>query len=106
MASKRTITPALRRKIDEINQLIKKADEKGINAESDFGSTVEMDVDFRPIRVKSQFVTIESKRAVSLWSWGYGKERFNVNDEDSLGALNFDLRYIKRALVKGLKRGY
>ena len=106
MRNKRTITPALQRRIDEVNKLIKEADKKGVDADSDFGGTLETSLNLLPIRVKSQFVTIEEISYSKIFNWGYGKERFNVNDEDQLGALKSDLGYIKRALVKAIKRGY
>ncbi len=106
MVNKKRITPALQRRIDEVNKLIKEADEKYLDADSYFGGTIGMSLDLLPIRVKSQFVTIEDRNHNKVFNWGYGKERFNVNKEDDLGALKSDLGYIKRALVKAIRRGY
>jgi hypothetical protein len=97
----KSITPALQRSIDEVNKLIEEAASKDVYAGSYFGSTIETDLDLKPIRVNNQFVTIEDK-GKSIF-FGYGKERFNVNNSDDLSALKSDLGYIKRGLTKAIR---
>ena len=100
--NRKSISPALQRRIDEVNKLIAEAASKDVYAESFFGSTLGTDLDLKPIRVNNQFVTIEDNRKKVFF--GYGKERFNVNNEDDLSALKSDLGYIKRALTKAIRK--
>jgi len=96
---KKTIPAGLKRRIEEINVLIEKANKSNDIPSSDFGSTLESEVDLKPIKVSNQFVTIEPKYA---GRYGYPKERFNVNREWDIDSLKYDLRYIKAALKKVL----
>jgi len=100
---------AVKRRVDEINEMLPKVNESGDYASTYAGSTMESYIILdKPIQIKGNYVYISEKDS----RWGkYGFEkRYNVNDtrdvyESIKGrkALMSDLGIIKRAFTKLLK---
>jgi hypothetical protein len=100
---------AVKRRIDEINEMLPKVNESGDYASTYAGSTMESYIILdKPIQIKGNYVYISEEDS----SWGnYGFEkRYNVNDtKDIYESINgrkglmLDLGIIKRAFTKLLK---
>ena len=100
---------AVKRRIDEINEMLPKVNESGDYASTYAGSTMESYIILdKPIQIKGNYVYISEEDS----SWGnYGFEkRYNVNDtRDTYESINgrkalmSDLGIIKRAFTKLLK---
>lgn len=104
------MTKAILNKIEEINSLIDKVNELGDYPMTYAGGTFPYYVVIKPIRVKNQFVTIES--ATEYYSFIDKKERYNVNKDSSFGdeyckkhlvyTLNIILKSFKQLLNKNI----
>ena len=100
---------AVKRRIDEINEMLPKVNESGDYASTYAGSTMESYIILdKPIQIKGNYVYISEEDS----RWGnYGFEkRYNVNDtRDTYESINgrkalmSDLGIIKRAFTKLLK---
>lgn len=99
------VSAQLTKRIEEINELVRRANELELMAYTYGGGTFPYIVNIKPIVIKNQFVTIEtaSKSQYDFLS----KERFNVTKDDvwdnnGLADLKYNLTYIKRALTNAL----
>lgn len=100
------VSTSLVKRIDEINELIRQANELELTAYTYGGGTFPHIVNIKPIRVKNQFVTIETA-SPSRYDF-ITKERFNVNklaiwDTNGMNDLKYNLTHIKRAFINALK---
>ena len=86
------MTKAILNKINEINSLIETVNELGDYPMTYAGTTFPYYVVIKPIKVKNQFVTIES--GIDYYSFIDKKERYNVNKDS-----NFGDEYCKKHLV-------
>lgn len=99
------VSTSLTKRIEEINELMRRANELELMAYTYGGGTYPYRVNIKPIEISNQFVYIE---AVSQSNHSYiRKERYNVNkldiwDANGLAHLKSDLTYIKRALVNAI----
>lgn len=100
------VSAQLTKRIEEINELVRRANELELMAYTYGGGTFPHIVNIKPIVIKNQFVTIET---ASMSQYDFiGKSRFNVTKNDSwddngIVALKESLTYIKRALVNAIK---
>lgn len=99
------VSTSLTKRIEEINELVRRANELELSAYTYGGGTFPYIVNIKPIVIKNQFVTIEtaSKSQYDFLS----KERFNVTKDDvwdnnGLADLKYNLTHIKRALTNAL----
>lgn len=98
------VSTSLTKRIEEINELVRRANELELMAYTYGGGTFPYYVNIKPIKISNQFVTIES---VSESHHDYiRKERYNVNKDaysfNGLADLKETLTYIKRALTNAL----
>jgi hypothetical protein len=100
------VSTSLAKRIEEINELVRRCNELELTAYTYGGGTFPHIVNIKPIAIKNQFVTIEtaSKSQYDFIS----KERFNVNNDDfwdynGLESLKYCLKHIKKALVNAIK---
>lgn len=101
MKAKKTVSKAIMNRIMAINEMIPSvlsADE----VPTSYGSgTWPYYIDIRvPIVVSNQFVYIKEEKG--MYSYGFEK-RYNVNNEEQLDHLKYDLSIIKRAFNKVIK---
>jgi hypothetical protein len=95
------------KKIDEINALIDKVNELDDYPTTYAGGTFPHYIVIKPIKIKNQFVTIESD--INSYSFIDKKERYNINkvsicgDEYCKAHLNYTLNIILRTFKKSLK---
>lgn len=99
------VSAQLTNRIEEINELMRRANELELMAYTYGGGTFPYIVNIKPIVIKNQFVTIEtaSKSQYDFLS----KERFNVNNDDfwdynGIESLKYCLKHIKKALTNAL----
>ena len=97
----KTITKAIQRRIDSINELLPLVNNLDEIPETYAGGTWPYYIQLTgPIKTKNQFVYIQEEKG--QYNYGFDK-RYNVNDEYSLDQLKYDLSIIKRAFNKSLK---
>jgi hypothetical protein len=99
------VSTSLTKRIEEINELVRRANELELNAYTYGGGTFPHIVNIKPIVVKNQFVTIETA-SESRYDF-IKKERYNVDklaiwDSNGLSDLKYNLTHIKRALTNAL----
>jgi hypothetical protein len=99
------VSTSLVKRIEEINELVRRCNELELTAHTYGGGTFPHVVNIKPIIVKNQFVTIETA-SPSMYDF-ISKERFNVNNDDfwnynGLESLKYCLKHIKKALVNAL----
>lgn len=99
------VSTSLTKRIEEINELVRRANELELLVYTYGGGTYPYRIDIKPIEISNQFVYIE---AVSQNNHSFiRKERYNVNnlnewDSNGLASLKSDLTYIRRALVNAI----
>jgi hypothetical protein len=97
----------LLKKIDLINSMIEEVNELNEYPTTFAGGTFEHYVVIKPIKVKNQFVTIESD--INNYSFIDKKERYNLNKVSLLGDeyckkhLNYTLNIILKSFKKSIK---
>jgi hypothetical protein len=92
---------AIKRRVEELNDLIKWAEDKDNFVYSDMGSTWGSYLIFKkPVAIKNQFVYVEYDNGHDRKPV---KERYNVNQESSLDELKYTLSQILRAYRKAKK---
>lgn len=99
------VSTSLTKRIEEINELVRRANELELSAYTYGGGTFPYIVNIKPIVIKNQFVTIETA-SESRYDF-IKKERFNVDklaiwDTNGMTDLKYNLTHIKRALVNAL----
>lgn len=77
------MTKAIALKIEKINSLIETVNELGDYPTTYAGTTMPHYVVIKPIKIKNQFVTIESD--INYYSFIESKERYNVNKKSTFG---------------------
>ena len=94
------------KKINEINALIDKVNQLNFYPITYAGGTFPYYISIKPIKVKNQFVTIESN--LDIYSFIDNKERYNLNkvsicgDEYCKKHLNYTLNIILKSFKKSL----
>ena len=99
------VSTSLTKRIEEINELMRRANELELNAYTYGGGTYPHIVNIKPIVIKNQFVTIETA-SESRYDF-IKKERYNVDklaiwDTNGMIDLKYNLTHIKRALVNAI----
>ena len=102
MAVRKTVQPALKRRIDLANKYIdfaKKNDVRGWDyAGSTFPTVI---IEYFPIFVNNQFVKVAYDEGGMFGQ--HFRERYNVNHESMISDLKFEINLIIRSIKKGAK---
>jgi hypothetical protein len=98
---------ALANRINEVNELIRTANDECLLVTTYDGGTFPYIIDLKPISVNGKFVTIESVKP-NQYSY-VTKERFCITktdmfDDNGLFTLNYTLKVIRRALLSAIKQ--
>jgi hypothetical protein len=99
------VSTSLAKRIEEINELVRRCNELELTAYTYGGGTFPHIVNIKQIVVKNQFVTIETA-SPSRYDF-ISKERFNVDklaiwDTNGMNDLKYNLTHIKKAFINAL----